>query len=213
MYNEIKEKNEQILQYAPLVYKITKQFVSSVKMPWSDINSMAWEGLVLAFKSYNKNRSNMNFIQFAAYAIRNNILSSIDYELRTVKMSAYAQRRAVKKGLPSFTSVSMTAISGDNGSEDAISKEYKYNLFEETKPEYDKIMGRLYMKLEKKFSERDVNVFYAVFSLKNYEESKSKDIAKRFKISEGRVSQITKHIVNYIKNDEELKEALVDLIK
>ena len=93
-------KDKEVQQYAPLVYKITKQFVNSVKMPWGDISSMAWEGLILAFKRYDPERSNMTFVQFAAYSIRNNILSSIDYELRTVRMSAYAQKKANDMGLP-----------------------------------------------------------------------------------------------------------------
>ena len=212
--SKIKEENYNVQQYAPLVYKITKQFVSSVKMPWNDISSMAWEGLVLAFRSYDPDRSNMTFVQFAAYSIRNNILTSIDYELRTVRMSAYAQKKASDQGLPSFTSVSMTAISGTNGSEDSdmTSKEYRYKLYEEIKPGYAKIMDGMYKKLEGKFSERDIKIFYMTFSLKDYDEYKCKDIAKHFKVSEGRVSQIVKHIIEYIRQDKDLKESLMDLL-
>lgn len=212
--SKIKEENYNVQQYAPLVYKITKQFVNSVKMPWNDISSMAWEGLVLAFQTYDPDRSNMTFVQFAAYSIRNNILSSIDYELRTVRMSAYAQKRALDKGLPSFTSVSMTAISGTNGSEDSdmVSKEYRYKLYEEIKPGYAKIMDGMYKKLERVFSERDIKIFYMSFSLKDYDEYKCKDIAKIFKVSEGRVSQIVKHIIEYIRQDKDLKESLMDLL-
>ena len=213
-------KDKEVQQYAPLVYKITKQFVNSVKMPWGDISSMAWEGLILAFKRYDPERSNMTFVQFAASSIRNNILSSIDYELRTVRMSAYAQKKANDMGLPSFTSISMTALSGNQGRSGVAtqdddcqtSKEYRYNLYEEIKPSYKEIMDELYKRLEDRFSERDIKIFYMSFSLKDYDEYKCKDIAKIFKVSEGRVSQIVKHIINYIKNDKDLKEYLMDLL-
>ena len=114
----------------------------------------------------------------------------------------------------------MTDLSGNQGRSGVAtqdddcqtSKEYRYNLYEEIKPSYKEIMDELYKRLEDRFSERDIKIFYMSFSLKDYDEYKCKDIAKIFKVSEGRVSQIVKHIINYIKNDKDLKEYLMDLL-
>ena len=50
-----------------------------------------------------------------------------------------------------------------------------------------------------------------VFGLNGHEETKGKDIAKYFGISEGLVSQKVKKVIKFIKNDEELCEILGNL--
>ena len=57
--------NELVEQYEPLVNKITKQFVDKVKVSWDDVKSMAYEGLAIAFNTYDSERSKMTFVQFA----------------------------------------------------------------------------------------------------------------------------------------------------
>ena len=39
-----REQSKMIAKYEPLVNKITNQFVQKVKMPWSGIKSIAYEG-------------------------------------------------------------------------------------------------------------------------------------------------------------------------
>ena len=70
----------------------------------------------------------------------------------------------------------------------------------------------LYSRLEDKFSERDCEMFYRIFGLKGYEDEKGKDVAKRFGVSEGLVSQKVKKMVLFIRGDEELTEMLGNLI-
>ena len=212
----IKEQNKLAIQYEPLVNKITKQFAGKVCASWDEIKSMALEGLVIAFNTYDENRSEMTFLQFAGFAIRNNILTSLDNELRTVKMSAYAQKKAIEAGETLFTSVSMTTISGEksstkNSESDNISKEYKYGLYEGPKWEYGDIYNYLYQRIENKFSERDCQIFYMAFGLNGYDEVKGKDIAKILNISEGLVSQKTKKIISFIRKDNDLCEMLSNL--
>ena len=101
------EKNSLAKQYEPLVNKITKQFVERVKVSWDDVKSMAWEGFALAIEQYDETKSKMNFTQYAGFAIRNNILTSLDNELRVVKLSNYAQKKAIEKGEAVFNSVSI----------------------------------------------------------------------------------------------------------
>ena len=103
------EKNALVQQYEPLINKITKQYSDKVKASWEDLKSMAYEGFAIAINTYDSARSSMTFAQFAGFAIRNNILTSLNNELRTVKLSAYAQKKAVEKGNAVFNSVSIEA--------------------------------------------------------------------------------------------------------
>ena len=97
------EKNTLVQQYEPLINKITKQYSDKVKASWEDLKSMAYEGFAIAINTYDETRSSMTFAQFAGFAIRNNILTSLNNELRTVKLSAYAQKKAIEKEMQSLT--------------------------------------------------------------------------------------------------------------
>ena len=218
IYTNISEKEKAALvkQYEPLINKLTKQFVSQVKIDWDSVKSMAYEGFVLAMLNYDDERSKLSFKQFAGWSIRNNILSSMDKELRTVSMSAYAQKKALENGEATFNSVSLSVISGDDGvngdDENRGCKEYKYGVYERDKFSDGDVYEYLYSRLEEKFSERDCEMFYRIFGLKGYEDEKGKDVAKRFGVSEGLISQKVKKMVLFIRGDEELTEMLGNLI-
>lgn len=211
------ERNELVKQYEKLINKITAQFNQRGLMSWDDIKSMAYEGFVIAINTYDSDKSKMTFTQFAAFAIRNNILTSIDNELRTVKMSAYAQKKANESGETLFNSVSMSALTGSYGDgttgkgDERISKEYKYGLYEGARWESGNAYEYLYYRLENAFSERDCQMFYMSFGLKDYEDMKGKEVAKQFGVSEGLVSQKVKKVINFIKNDGELREMMANL--
>lgn len=212
---EVMSRNKMALQYEPLVNKITKQFAKNVQCPWEDIKSMAWEGLVIAFNTYDANRSNMTFLQFAGFAIRNNILTSLNNELRTVKMSVYNQKKAEAAGEASFSSVSMSIVSGESNKvgadKDAASREYKYGLYENATWDCGDVYEYLYNRLDSQFNERDCQIFYMTFGLKGYEDMKGKEIAKHMGISEGLVSQKLKKIISFIRKDNDLCEMLGNL--
>lgn len=218
IYKDITEKEKEALvhQYEPLMNKLTKQFVSQVKIDWDSVKSMAYEGFVLAMMNYDDERSKLSFKQFAGWSIRNNILSSLDKELRTVSMSAYAQKKAQEAGEATFNSVSLSVISGDEGlngdDEGKGCKEYKYGAYEKDTFSDGDVYEYLYSRLEDKFSDRDCEMFYRIFGLKGFDDEKGKDVAKRFGVSEGLVSQKIKKMILFIRGDEELIEMLGNLI-
>lgn len=211
-----KEKTDLVKQYEPLINKLTKQFVSQVKIDWDSVKSMAYEGFMLAMLNYDDERSKLNFKQFAGWSIRNNILSSLDKELRTVSMSAYAQKKAQENGEATFNSVSLSVISGDdsiNGDgEERGGREFKYGVYEKDKFSDGDTFEYLYSRLEDKFSARDCEIFYRSFGLKGFDDEKGKDIAKRFGVSEGLISQKIKKMILYIRKDNELVEMMANLI-
>jgi RNA polymerase sigma factor (sigma-70 family) len=207
--------NAFVEQYEPLLNKLTKQFVDQVKAPWDDIKSMAYEGLVIAYNTYDPKRSNMTFVQFAGFAIRNNILTSLNNELRTVKLSAYAQKKANEIGEAVFNSVSIdNKTSGDNIDTLNVpkSKDWSYLSTSDKWSDGD-VFETLYSKLEDNFPTRDCEIFYMTFGLNNHNEIKGKDIANHFNISPSLVSIKLKSVIRYIQNDEELVEILANLLK
>ena len=216
IYKDISQQEKEALvnQYEPLINKLTNQFVSKVKVDWDSVKSMAYEGFVLAMINYDNERSKLSFKQFAGWSIRNNILSSLDKELRTVSMSAYAQKKAQECGEATFNSVSLSVISGDDSEYDdnGSRKEMKYGCYERDKFSDGDTFEYLYGRLEEKFSERECEMFYRSFGLKGFDDEKGKDIAKRFGVSEGLVSQKIKKMIMYIRGDEDLVEMMANLI-
>ena len=210
------ELNAMVIKYEPLINKISKQYSDKVKIGWEDIKSMAYEGFAMAIQNYDPTRSTMTFTQFAGFAIRNNILTSLNNELRTVKLSAYAQKKAVENGEAVFNSVSLDGDwqTGDDNRNVGIkwTKEYD-KLSQEEKFSDGDIFDTLYTKIEDAFSTRDCEIFYMNFGLKDYEETKGKDIADYFGISRSLVSIKLKNVIDFIQHDEELIEILSNLLK
>lgn len=204
------ERNQLVNTYEPLINKIVGQFYAKVKCSWEDLKSMAYEGFVIAINKYDNKRSKMNFTQYAAFSIKNTILSSLDNELRTVKLSAYAQKRVVELGESTFNTISIDQpYSGDD---EMTPRETVMGMYENEKFSNGDVFDYLYTRLENHFSSRDYKIFYMTFGLKGYDEMRGKEIAKKYGISEGLVSQRLKRVLEYIRKDNELCEMLSSLI-
>ena len=209
------EKNELVKKYEPLVNKMVRQFSEKVHAPWDDIKSMAYEGLAIAINTYDSERSNMNFTQFAGFAIRNNILTSLNNELRTVKLSAYAQKKVVEYGESTFNTISIDSLNtnDDNTHIGMSSSKYYSAMSVEAKFDDGDVFETLYYELENNFSDRDCKIFYMTFGLKNYDITKGKDIAEIFNVSKGTVSVRVNIMINFIRKNEDLMEILANLLK
>ena len=206
------QKNELVEQYTPLINKLTKQFFDSNQgmCSWSDLYSMALEGFALAISKYDQERSSMTFTQYAAYAIRNNILTCLNEETRTVKLSAYAQKVVIASGGTLFNTVSIDQpITND---EDTKPRDMVMGMYEEEKFSNGDVFKYLYSRLEDQFNQRDRDMFYKIFGLHGFDETPNKDIAKEYGVSEGLVSQRVKKVINWIKQDRDLCEMLSSII-
>ena len=212
-YSELNsiERNKLAKQYEPLVNKLVKQFSTKVAMSWMEIKSMAYEGLALAIQQYDEERSSMTFTQYAAFSIRNNILTCLDNESRTVKMSNYAQKKAVEAGEALFTTVSIDRNIRQDDEKKPL--EVKLGMYaNETFSDGD-VFEYLYSRLEENFPERERMMFYKTFGLNGEDDMKGKDIAKEFGVSEGLVSQKVKKIILWIRKDQDLCEVLSNLLE
>lgn len=204
------EKNQMVKQYEPLVNKLVNQFVSRVAIGWNEVKSMAYEGLVIAMNTYDEEKSSMNFTQFAAFAIRNNILTSLDNELRTVKMSAYNQKKAAEAGETSFTTVRIDMNSTDDDDR-RKPQEIRLGMYENEKFSDGDVFEYMYSRLEAQFSTRDCQIFYRLYGLNGFEEITGVEAAKMYGLSVPSISIINKKIITYIKKDTELCEMLANL--
>ena len=205
-----REKNQLVSQFEPLINKLVGQFYNQVHCSWDDLKSMAYEGFAIAINKYDAKRSKMNFTQYAAFSIRNNILSSLDEELRTVKLSAYAQKKVKEQGGTTFNTISIDQPY--TGDDDVTPRETVMGMYENENFSNGNVFEYLYSRLEEHFQKRDYEIFYKTFGLKGYDETPGKKIAKEYGISEGLVSQRLKRVITYIKHDKDLCEMLSSLI-
>lgn len=205
------EKNSLVTQYQPLINKLVNQFFSKVQCSWEDLQSYAYEGFALAICKYDEQKSSMSFTQYAAFSIRNNILNCLNDELRTVKLNPYAQKAVLKNGGSLFNTISIDH-SSDDEDENNCRKIVLSAVVDETFSNGD-VFEYLYSRLEDEFPYRDCEMFYRTFGLKDFDVEKGMDIAKRYDISAGLVSQKIKKIILWIRKDPELCEQLSELIK
>jgi DNA-directed RNA polymerase specialized sigma subunit len=146
-------------------------------------------------------------------------LTGLNNELRTVKLSAYAQKRAAERGDAVFNSVSIDLNIKDNptesgfGFKNAPRRNEWDKLSTSDKWSDGDIFETLYSKLEDNFPTRDCEIFYMTFGLNGHDEIKGKDIADYFGISRSLVSVKVKSVIKFIQRDEELVEILANLLK
>lgn len=216
------EKNELVKQYEPLIAKLVNQFFSKGATTWDQLKSMAYEGFALAINNYDDERSKMSFTQYAAFSIRNNILNGLNNELRTVKLSAYAQQKCKEwygeeSKAATFNTTSLSAIERniyDDSSHgrDMHSREYKLGVYTNALFADGDVYEYLYSRIESQFPESTYNLFYHTFGLKDFEEMKGVDLAKKYKTSPTTISIKVNKVVKWIREDNELCEMLNNLV-
>ena len=206
-----KEKNDLVRQYEPLINKIVAQFYNTVKCSQADLKSMANEGFAAAIYKYNGKKSSQSFTQFAAYQIRFSILTHLDNELRTVKLSYQAQKRMVEEGKPLFNTVSIDQPYAGSDDDESTPREIVMNMYENEKFSNGDVLKYLCDRLKRRFSEQDCDIFFSTFGLDGHDIVKGTKLAKKYKITQGRISQKRNAMINYIRKDKDLCEMLATL--
>lgn len=203
-----RERNEVAKAFEPLVSKLVNQFYKSVDMSWDELKCMAYEGLVKAMNTFDPTQSKLNFTQFAAYAIRYNMLNSITREAHAVKMTSYGMSEIKKAGKSGFISVSLDNYTSYSNTP----AEMKIGAYYTPKFANGNVFDYMYDELGGKFSDVELDIFYSYFGLNGRDETKLKDIAKGHGISSSRASQHLGKVLRYIRNDENMLEMLSQLI-
>lgn len=212
------EKDQLVKQYEPLINKIAGQFYPEVKstVDWDWLKSMAYEGFALAINKYDPKRSSMSFMSFAGYSILNNIRQCLTDESRTVKLPFEEQKKRKEQGQTLFTSVSIdhcTWAQDNDNDDDYRPREMKMGVYTPAKFADGDVFNYLYQRLEERFPQRECEMFYMTFGLKNFQETPNQNIAAHFGVSEGLVSQKKRKIIDWIKQDIDLCEVLSNLLQ
>lgn len=206
-----KQKNELVKQFEPLINKLTSQFHKTVQMDWDSIKSMAYEGFALALNKYDESRSSMSFMSFAAFEMRNNIMTRLTEESRTVKLPFEEQKRRKLDGGALFNTVSIDR--SYNGEDEGVqAKNIVMSMSHTEHFDEGDTFDYIYSRLEEQFPLRECQMFYMTYGLKGMEECPNQEIAKHFNVSEGLVSQKKRKIIDWIKKDREICEMLHNLI-
>ena len=211
-------RNQLAKQFEPLRNKIVGQQYKRLKTNWDTLVSMANEGFVIALNTYDPERSQMTFTQFAAFSMLNNIRNCSCIELHTVKLTSYTQdqiKKQAEKGEgpgTTFTSVSISAITNPAADNDNMNREMKYGVYESAKFGDGDPLELLKVMVEDNCNSTDAYCFLSYFGI-GYPEKQVIELAEELKVTSGRISQRIGKVTKYVKGNELLCESLASLLE
>lgn len=205
-------RNAVAKMYTPLVYTIVNQFVGKSRLDKPSLISAGMMGLADAINNWkdkpdSKTGKIVPFKTFAGYRIRQAILNDINAHGHS--LSGTNWYASDKYGAAMLDAVSLDGFNPDDEtSQDRIS-----GLGVEDKPDRDdeSKWNKLYKLIDKKFSQRDADVFYKFFGLNGQKREKGIDIAKMYNTKSGHISMIVKKVVKYLKDTAAAKHILADI--
>lgn len=198
-------------KYKPLMHKISNQFVGRLPLSFDDIMGAAYEGFTLAMNKYVSGTS-QSFQQYAAWCMRNAILTSANTEGHTIKLSAYQQQKVKDRGDSTFLCVPMSSMVWDSDDDGDRFSEFGYTC--DPMAESDSsVMWDFYNWMLDNFSLKERTIFYHAYGLNGYDAMRGTDIAKMLNVSTACVSVTNKRILSAIRGDEKMLDRLRDMIQ
>lgn len=199
------ERNQLAKQYLPLVKKISTRMFKQSPLDYEEIEGFAWAGFIKAMDSYNPKVSNMSFLSWVSYGIRNAILSGQTQNGSTIRVSYYMRKKMNERGedVPSTISLNKNFDNEDHLLELGVKEDFL---------DSDNSWSLLKKRLDEHFPENWTDMFYSVYGLYGKKIEKSKDIAKRQNISGCLVTKRMKKMIEYIQSDKELCDILRELL-
>lgn len=214
-------------KYIPLIEKLVKQFEKESSLSKEELRSAAMVGLVNAMNEYKNpeelekagKSGNMSFTNYAAYRIKQQILSDMTEYSRDVKISKYYQDKLKNAGEDTTREFSIDSLYADGDDDTPMSIDRFFGLAEEDdtleQKEKEELYSKLFKRIESKFSTRDCIMLYKVWGVNGYKPVKVKDIAKELGISAPAVVQACARIIKFVANDKyckDLKNAYESLV-
>lgn len=219
-------------QYSQLVTAIASKYKNS-GLDWNGLVSAGYLGLTKAMNDYHKpdeyvdieqgntdkeatkKAKALSFKQYASWRIRQQILNDINDLSRTVRISQYQYEKNKKEGNTkgNFNVVSVDQTLDDEG-DTLVDRMLAFS--NDNDAFNDRNAGRkwdkIYKKIDSKFSTRVATCFYKFFGLNNYKQMRGVEIAKEMGVTGAAVAMNVKAVMNFLKNDKESREILVDLL-
>ncbi len=181
-----RQRNEITKQYYPLIIKIKNQFIENNDPDL--IHGAAEYGFAYALNTYKEGTS-QSFMQYAAWCMRNFILNDIKAYSSVVRNDPSSQYYS---DCDEYSD--MLAYEDENMSDD-----------------YDRIVKMIRDKIEAKYNIEKCEMLYHSMALFGYKKMTLKELSMQYGISQPGIKQMNDRIINYIRSDEELFQAVTDL--
>ena len=203
-------RNEVIKMYTPMANKIVNQYVGKSKLSRNDLMSAAMEGFAKAIEEWDRSKGQL-FKTYVSYRIQQQILNDMDTHGHSLSGTNWYATK--KYGAEVLDAVSIDGMPRDEDGEFKQDRLAALGYTDDRDEEADvKQWKKVFEILEKKFKQRDLDIFYRYFGLNGYKREKSKDIAKMYKMSEGNIrNSIINKIIAFLKKDKAALELLMDL--
>lgn len=162
-------------------------------------------------------RKKYTFLSFAAYNIRIFILEAIKHESHLVRIPASVQKveKAATGRNTKSNSVSGEEIKG--GGDEGKTIFDKIDSKEDSdasldRQDIEKLWKMIIKMLEKKFNEKQLDIWYSMNGLFGHKKMKGKEIMKKYGLKNAsEISNSNWKILNYIQTTPELKKAFAEL--
>ena len=216
---EQKRQNKLVLQYMPLVDKISFQLWSQLSdrqkelFNFEEVKGYALEGFAKALRNYDPSRSEMTFKQYLAYAMRNTCLDGINEESRTIKISYYKQQKRKEEGLPNILTTSINGILSRGDSEEDDSDDHLDFLgvndgFENCEHPIDTLVKVIKAKFDPSYAD----IFFSTYGLDGHDELKGVELAEKYKVSNATITVRVQKVISFIREDKTLMSILAELL-
>ena len=203
-----------VKMYMPLVNKIINQYIGKSKLNRSELMSAAMAGFANSINDWDRS-NNQLFKTYLSYRVQQQILNDIDKYSHTLSAGKSVPWHLNKKDGPHpLDALSIDGMPRDNEGDFKQDRLAILGYDQETKKEPDvKLVKEIFNILEKKFKQRDLDIFYRFFGLNGYKKEKSKDIAKMYGMSEGNIrNSVINKMLAFLKKDPNAMEILMSLM-
>lgn len=209
--NTAQGRNDVVNMYMPTVHKIINQYVGKSRLSRNDLMSAALEAFANAINDWDRSKGQL-FKTYLSYRVQQQILNDIDKHGHS--LSGTNWYAAKKYGNEVLDAISIDGMSRDENGEFKQDRLAVLGMDDEkdiSKNE-EKQWKQVFSILERKFKQRDLDIFYRYFGLNGYKREKSKDIAKSYGMSEGNIrNSVINKIIAFLKKDKDSLELLSNL--
>ena len=209
--NTAQGRNDVVNMYMPIVHKIINQYVGKSRLSRNDLMSTALEAFANAINDWDRSKGQL-FKTYLSYRVQQQILNDIDKHGHSLSGTNWYATK--KYGNEVLDAISIDGMSRDENGEFKQDRLAVLGMDDEkdiSKNE-EKQWKQVFSILERKFKQRDLDIFYRYFGLNGYKREKSKDIAKSYGMSEGNIrNSVINKIIAFLKKDKDSLELLSNL--
>lgn len=199
-------------EFAPLMTKIVNQWDGKCPLDRELLYMQAEYGLVYAMNHF-KEGTTQNFIQYAAWCMRNWILNGISEFGSTVRINPGQRNKMLKGGESVYVTFSIDRDSRSISEDSELSRYIAQNPdeinFEVVSKE--KVLKQLTDFVDSHFNERTRDIFYSTYELKGHKRMKGVELCKKYNCTAPLISQINRSVIESVRENPELMEVLDSL--